>query len=103
MLVHTTKDTQGIPAPTISVFPYDKNNTEFRLPSEEMDEMYAGDLPCDDYLTKHTYNQSNALLDIFLGYIRKRSLLGDKENIVTEEMLRPSIGRYYVFRQVGKM
>ena len=98
-MVHTAKDTQGIPAPTISVFPYEKNNSAFRLSSKEMEEMYAGDLPCDDYLTKHTYNQSEAIIDIFLGYTRKLSLLGDKENIVTEEMTTPPIGRYYVFRQ----
>ena len=102
-MVHTTKDTQGIPAPTISVFPYSKNNSAFRLPPAQMEEMYDGDIPCDDYLTKHTYNQSEALIDIILGYERKLSLLDYKENIVTEEMVTPSIGRYYVFRQCCKM
>ena len=68
-----------------------------------MEEMYAGDLPCDNYLTQHTYNQSDALLDIFLGYTGELSLLGEQENIVTEEMVTPSIGRYYVFRQCCKM
>ena len=52
MVVHTTKDTEGIPAPTISIFPYSKNNSLFRLSSEEMEELYHGDLPCEDYLTK---------------------------------------------------
>ena len=99
MVVHTTKETEGIPAPTISVFPYSQNNSAFRLSTEAMEEMYDGDLPCDDYLTKHTFNQSEALIDIFLGYTRKLSLLDNNETIVTEEMLTPSIGRYYVFRQ----
>ena len=103
MMVHSTKETGGIPAPTISVFPYSKNNSAFRLPLSQIEEMYDGDLPCDDYLTKHTFNQSEALIDIFLGYTRKLSLLDNKENIVTEEMLTPSIGRYYVFRQGSKM
>ena len=103
MVVHTTKETEGIPAPTISVFPYSKNNSAFRLPAALMEEICDGDLPCDDYLTKHTFNQSEALIDIFLGYTRKLSLLDNNETIVTEEMLTPSIGRYYVFRQGSKM
>ena len=103
MIVHTTKETHGIPAPTISVFPFNKNNSGFRLSTEEMEEMYGGDLPCDDYLTKKTYNQSVALINIVLGYTRKFLLLENKENIVTEEMVTPSIGRYYVFRQCCKM
>ena len=102
-MVHTTKDTQGIPAPTISVFPWSKNNSAFRLPPAQMEEMYDGDIPCDDYLTKHTYNQSEAFIDIVLGFTRKLSLLDNKQNIVTEEMVMPSIGRYYVFRQCSKM
>ena len=97
MVVHTTKDTQGIPAPTISIFPYRQNNSLFRLSSEQMGELYRGDLPSEDYLTKNTYNQSEALIDIFLGFERKLSLL-DRENIVFEELTRPSLGRYYVFR-----
>ena len=102
-MVHTTKDTQGIPAPTISVFPYGKNNSAYRLPPAVMQAMYESDLPCDDYLTKHTYNQSEAIIDIFLGFTRKLSLLGDNENIVTEKMATPSIGRYYVFRPFFKI
>ena len=102
-MVHSTKDTQGIPAPTISVFPYGSNNSAFRLPPAIKEEMYDGDLPCDDYLTKHTYNQSEAFIDIVLGFTRKLSLLDNNETIVTEEMLTPSIGRYYVFRQGSKM
>ena len=96
-MVHTTKDTEGIPAPTISIFPYSKNNSLFRLSSEKMEELYRGDLPSEDYLTKNTYNQSEALIDIFLGFERKMSLL-DRENMVFEELTRPSLGRYYVFR-----
>ena len=103
MIVHTTKETHGIPAPTISVFPFSKNNSKFRLSTKELEEIYGGDLPCDDYLTKKTYNQSDALIDIVLGNTRKLSLLENKENIVTEEMVTPSIGRYYVFRQCCKM
>ena len=102
-MVHSTKDTQGIPAPTISVFPYGSNNSAFRLPPAQMEEMYDDDIPCDDYLTKHTYNQSEAFIDIVLGFTRKLSLLDNKQNIVTEEMVMPSIGRYYVFRQCSKM
>ena len=68
-----------------------------------MEEMYGGDLTCDEYLTKHTYNQSEAFIDIVLGFTRKLSLLDNKQNIVTEEMVMPSIGRYYVFRQCSKM
>ena len=102
-MVHSTKDTQGIPAPTISVFPYGSNNSAFRLPPAIKEEMYDGDIPCDDYLTKHTYNQSEAFIDIVLGFTRKLSLLDNKQNIVTEEMVMPSIGRYYVFRQCSKM
>ena len=100
MVVHTTKDTEGIPAPTISIFPYSKNNSLFRLSSEEMEELYHSDLPCEDYLTKKSFNQSEAIIDIFLGFtrkIRKISLL-DNEKIMSEELTRPSFGRYYVFR-----
>ena len=97
MVVHTTKDTEGIPASTISIFPYNKNNSLFRLSSEQMEELYRGDLPCEDYLTKNTYNQSEALIDIFLGFKRKISIL-DKEDTMFEELTRPSFGRYFVFR-----
>ena len=101
-MVLTSKDTEGIPAPTISVFPYSKNNSAFRLSSVQMEEMYRGDLPCDDYLTQNTFNKSDALVNIFLGFTRKKSLL-DEKNIVTEEMTTPSIGRYYVFRPSFKI
>ena len=98
MLVHTTKDTDGIPAPALSIFPYHKNNSAFRLAPEEMEEMYESDLPCcDNYLTKKTFNQSDALDDIFLGYTRKMSILNQTDNL-REEVTRPSYGRYYVFK-----
>ena len=67
-----------------------------------MEEMYNGDLPSEDFLTKITYNQSEALADIFLGFTRQKSLLGT-ENIVTEEMSRPLYSRYYVFRPSFKI
>ena len=101
-MVLTSKDTEGIPAPTISVFPYSKNNSAYRLSSEQMEEMYRGDLSCDDYLTQNTFNKSDVLVNIFLGFTRKKSLL-DEKNIVTEEMTTPSIGRYYVFRPSFKI
>ena len=98
MLVHTSKETNGIPAPTISLFPYSKNNSLFRsMSTEQLEAMCLGDHSCDEYLTKSTYNQSDVLIDIFLGFTRKLSILGEKE-IVTENMTRPSFGRYYVFR-----
>ena len=97
MVVHTTRETRGIPAPTITIFPWSKNNTAQQFSPDQMEEMYNGDLPCEDYLTKITYNQSEALADIFLGFTRQKLLLGT-ENIVTEEMTRPLYGRYYVFR-----
>ena len=98
MVVHTTRETEGIPAPAISVFPYGKNDTAHQFSPDQMEEMYNGDLPSEDFLTKITYNQSEALIDIFLGFTRKMSLLGTDENIVTEEVTRPTYGRYYVFR-----
>ena len=97
MVVHTTKETDGIPAPTISVFPYNKNDSMIGWSSQQMEEMYHSDLPCEDLLIKNTVNQSDALIDIFIGLTRRMSLLG-KENIMTEELTRPSFGRYYVFR-----
>ena len=102
MVVHSTKDTIGIPAPTISVFPYSKNNCAYKLSLDQMEEMYNSDLPIEDSFTKNTYNQSEALVDIFLGFTRQRSLLGT-ENIVTEEMSRPLYSRYYVFRPSFKI
>ena len=102
MVVHTTRDTDGIPAPTISVFPWSKNNSALILSPDQMEEIYNGDLSSEDYLTKSTYNRSEALADIFLGFTKKMSLLGT-ENIVTEEMVRPLYGRYYVFRPSFKI
>ena len=85
MLVHTTKDTDGIPAPALSIFPHHKNNSAFRLPPEEMEEIYESALPCcDDYLTKKTFSQSEALADIFLGYTRKMSIF-NRTNVLTED------------------
>ena len=98
MVVHTTKHTDGIPAPALSIFPYHKNNSAFRLSPEEMEQMYESKLPCcDEYLTKKTFNQSEAIADIFLGYTRKMSIL-NQTDIFTEEVTRPSFGRYYVFK-----
>ena len=103
MLVHTTKDTNGIPAPALSIFPYHKNNSAFRLAPEEIEEMYESDLPCcDDYLTKKTFNQSEAIADIFLGYTRKMSIF-NQTDILREEVTRPSFGRYYVFKPTFKI
>ena len=102
MVVHTTRETEGIPAPAISVFPYSKNDTAHQFSPDQMEEMYSGDLPSEDFLTKITYNQSEALIDIFLGLTRQKSLLGT-ENIVTEEMVRPLYGRFYVFRPSFKI
>ena len=102
MVVHTTRETEGIPAPTISVFSWSKNNSARIFSPDQMEEMYNGDLPSEDYLTKNTYNQSEALIDIFLGFKRQKSLLGT-ENIVTEEMVRPLYGRFYVFRPSFKI
>ena len=67
-----------------------------------MEEMYNGDLSIEGYLTENTYNQSEALFDVFLGLTRQMSLLGTK-NIVTEEVTRPIFGRYYVFRPSFKI
>ena len=103
MVVHTTRDTDGIPAPTISVFPYSRNNSALNFSPEQMEEMFNGGLSSEDYLTKNTYNQSEALADIFLGFTRQKSLLGTEEDIVTEEMVRPLFGRYYVFRPSFKI
>ena len=102
MVVHTTRETRGIPAPTITIFPWSKNNTAQQFSPDQMEEMYSGDLPSEDFLTKITYNQSEALADIFLGFTRQKSLLGT-ENIVTEEVTRPLFGRYYVFRPSFKI
>ena len=102
MMVHTTRDTEGIPAPSISVFPFSKNNCAYIFSPDQMEEMYNGDLSSEDYLTKSTYNQSEAIIDILLGFTRKMSLLGT-ENIVTEEVTRPLFGRYYVFRPSFKI
>ena len=102
MMVHTTRDTKGIPAPTISVFPFSKNNSAYKLSLDQMEEMYNGDLPIEDSFIKKMYNQSEAISDIFLGFTRQRSLLST-ENIVTEEMVRPLFGRFYVFRPSFKI
>ena len=102
MVVHTTRDTKGIPAPTISVFPYSKNNSAYKLSPDQIEEMYNGDLPSEDYLTKNTYNRSEALVDVLLGFTRHVSILGE-ENVVTEEVTRPIFGRYYVFRPSFKI
>ena len=102
MVVHTTRDTDGIPAPTISVFPYSKNNSAYKLSPDQIEEMYNGDLPSEDYLTKNTYNRSEALVDVLLGFTRHVSILGE-ENVVTEEVTRPIFGRYYVFRPSFKI
>ena len=48
-------------------------------------------------LEKNTYNQSELLNDIFLGFDRKESLTTPK-NMVTEELAMPSFGRYYTLR-----
>ena len=101
-MVHSTKETGGIPAPTISVFPFSKNNSAKILSPDQMEEMYNGDLPSVDYFTKNTYNQSEAIIDIFLGFTRQKPLLST-ENIVTEEVTRPLFGRYYVFRPSFKI
>ena len=100
--MHTTRDTKGIPAPTISVFPYSKNNSAYTLSPDQIEEMYNGDLPSEDYLTKNTYNRSEALVDVLLGFTRHVSILGE-ENVVTEEVTRPIFGRYYVFRPSFKI
>ena len=102
MVVHTTRETRGIPAPTITIFPWSKNNTAQQFSPDQMEEMYNGNLSSEDYLTKNTYNQSEALVDLFLGFKRQKSLLGT-ENIVTEEMSRPLYSRYYVFRPSFKI
>ena len=102
MVVESRKDTEGIPAPTISLFPYSKNNSVFRLSLEQIEELYNSDLQSDEYMTQNTYNQSDILIDIFLGYTRKMSLMGGA-NIVTEEMMRPLFGRYYVLRPSFKI
>ena len=101
--MHTTRDTEGIPAPTFAVFPYSKNNSANKLSPDQMEEMYNGDLPSEDYLTKNTYNRSEALVDIFLGFTKHVSLLGTEEDVVTEEVTRPLFGRYYVFRPSFKI
>merc|ERR1711974_92354 len=67
-----------------------------------MEEMYNGNLSSEDYLTKNTYNQSEAIIDVFLGLTRQMSLLGT-ENSVTEEMVKPLYGCYYVFRPSFKI
>ena len=101
MVVHTTRDTKGIPAPTFTIFPRSKNNS-YQLSPDQMEEMFSGNLSSEDYLTKNTYNQSEALVDVFLGFTRQMSLLGTGNN-VTEEMVRPRFGRFYVFRPSFKI
>ena len=81
MVVHTTRETEGIPAPTISVFPWSKNNTAHQFSPDQIEEMYNGDLPSVDYFTKNTYNQSEAIIDIFLGFTRQKPLLSTQTQL----------------------
>ena len=53
-------------------------------------------------LEVNTYNQSEMLNDIFLGFNRKESIMS-QANMVTEELTRPSFGRYYSIKPSFKI
>ena len=86
-----------ISAPAISVFVENKDGTAFRHSQKNLQKMCSRFESVEACLEKNTYNQSELLNDIFLGFDRKESLTTPK-NMVTEELARPSFGRYYTLR-----
>ena len=86
-----------ISAPAISVFVENKDGTVFRHSQKNLEKMCSGFESVEDCLEENTYNQSELLNNIFLGFDKKESLT-KPINMVTEELARPSFGRYYTLR-----
>ena len=89
--------TEGIPAPSVSLFVENKDGTAFRHSQRNLEKMCSGFESIEDCLEENTYNQSELLNDIFLGFENKDSLT-KPVNMVSEELARPSFGRYYTLR-----
>ena len=51
----------------------------------------------DKCLVEKTYNQSELLEDVLLGFEKKESLT-KPINLITEELTKPAYGRYYTLR-----
>lgn len=64
--------------------------------------MCSGFESIETCLEVNTYNQSEMLSDIFLGFNRKESIMS-QANMVTEELTRPSFGRYYSIKPSFKI
>ena len=64
--------------------------------------MCSGFESIEKCLIVNTYNQAELLNNIFLGFDRKESLT-TPTNLVTEELARPSFGRYYTIKPSFKI
>ena len=85
MLVKTTKGTKGLPAPSISVC----------LPTfGRPDKCSGSNDSIETCIRQNTYNRSQTLKDVFLGFNKRQSFSGVKE-VFTEDYA--GAARYYTF------
>ena len=99
---HNTSSFFHVCSSAISVFIEDKEGSAFRHSQKNFKKMCSGFESIETCLVVNTYNQSELLHDVFLGFTRKKSLT-TPNNLVTEELARPSFGRYYTIKPSFKI
>ena len=99
MVVSSTKNSKGIPAPTISVFAanaitkrgWRSNNT---TPSVELIDFHCGDASdIQKCITEETYNRSDVVKQVQIGYRTNESLMDPR--FWQEEFKHPYYGRRF--------
>ena len=83
-------------ASAISIFA-ENNETNFRHFQSQLAQTCSSFTSIDKCLVEKTYNQSELLEDVLLGFEKKKSLT-KPINLITEELTKPAYGRYYTLR-----
>ena len=95
MVVETTKDTDGIPLPAITLLFADKAPENQKFSS-----CFHLNVSVEDCLEKNSHDVSNILKKVLLGFEKKKTLvLG--ENEIIGDLAASSAGRIFTFRLPG--
>ena len=89
MVVETKKDTSGIPAPAVTVTVMPSNRSQKA-------ECFDSTGSIEDCIEATTYNRSQTLHDVVLGFTKRESV-GKEENFYTEDYTASLTGRQYSF------
>lgn len=107
MVVESQKETAGVIAPAISVFPWSTENQGLKISTSECSDLHGCLIEMyeisdqkgsvEDWIGISSYDHSEILFDTTLGWIRLQSL----NDFWVEDVTQSSFGRFYTL-ELGK-